>query len=151
MIYRRKLSDAVLAAVTAGTGYPVRDAQPPDANFGWSGTPGDVGSTFTPYSILTPLSGSNSSGPLSDTQADWLLGYSLSSFGTSRSQCEWIADLARASLQSLVRTTFDGVDSTYTILQARIDAIGGIVRSDAVNPPLFGQTDSIAIRVTKGT
>jgi hypothetical protein len=88
---------------------------------------------------------------MSDTQADWRMNYTVSSFGTSRAQCEWIADLARASMSTLVRETFDGVDSVYTILQARVESIGGIVRSDAVNPPLFGQTDTVSIWLTKGT
>lgn len=152
MLSRRNLTDALLAAVGTTTDLPVLDAQPPsNTNFGWSGQPGEAGSTFTPYTILTPQQSSNATGPLADTHSDWRLSYSLTSFGTSREQCEWIADLARSSLYGLQRDTFDGIDSDYTILQVRTDTIGGVIRSDVTNPPMFGQTDIYSVWVAKGT
>jgi hypothetical protein len=151
MISRRILTDTLLAAIGEATDYPVRDAQPPDVNFGWSGQPGEKLSTFTPYTILTPQASSTSSGPLSGTQDDWRLMYGVSSFGTSRAQCEWIADLARSAFASLHRTTFDGIDATYTIMQVRLETIGSVQRSDAVNPSLFAQTDMICVWATKGS
>ena len=149
MISRRNLTDLILETVSGQTSLPVGDAHPPDAPYGWSGTPGEIGSTFTPYTIVTPQSGSISTGSLADTQADWRLPYSLSSFGTSREQCEWVCDLARSAFIVLKEEEFDGVDGTYYIQTVRLETIGGIVKTESLEPPTFGQTDMITVWVTK--
>ena len=149
MFSKRQLTDLLLTTIADSTEFPCGDAHTPGGNFGWSGQPGESGSVFTPYTILTPQPSSGSSGPISDPQADWKCSYGITSFGTSREQCEWIADLARSSFYGLKRTTFEGIDSTYTIQQVRIDTIGGIQRTDAIEPPIFGQTDVFTVWSTK--
>lgn len=149
MISRRLLTDALITAVSTATGFPVGDADHPDPPYGWSGQSGAPGSTFSPYSILTPQNSSQSSGPLSDTQGDWHLTYTIASFGTNRTQCEWICDLARSAFSSLKKETFESGSDTYQIMQVRTENIGGVVRSDAVEPATFGQTDVISVWVTK--
>lgn len=150
MISRRNLTDLLVTTLATQTGYPVGDAHTPDPPYGWSGQPGDPGSTFSPYSIITPMTSSRASGPLSDTHSDWQLNYSVSSFGTSREQCEWISDKARSAFISLKNTNFDGIDSQYRIQQIRTETLGGVIRSDSVEPPLFGQTDVFSVWVAKG-
>lgn len=152
MLGRKALTDLLIATLADVTELAVGDAHSPEpGTFGWSGTPGSVGSTFTPYNILTPLTASRPDGPLSDSHADWQMPYTISSFGTSRSQCEWLADIARGALIALRYEEFDGVDGDYTIQQVRVDSIGGIQRSDSVEPPTFGQSDMITVWITKGT
>lgn len=150
MLSRRKLTDLLLTTIASQTSKPVHDYEPDSEQYGWSGTPGEAGSTFTPYSVLIPQSSGGANGPLSDTQSDWRITYSVSSFGTSREQAEWIADLARSSFSILRRTTFDGIDSAYTIQQVKTEQIGGIVRNSVVEPPIFGQTDIFAVWIAKG-
>lgn len=149
MISRRKLTDTLLTAIATKTGKPVHDYEPDGDQYGWSGTPGEAGSSFTPYSVLIPRTSSGANGPLAGTQSDWRIPYSVSSFGTSRRQAEWIADLARSSFGILNRTHFDGIDSTYTFQQVKVTQIGGILRNAAVEPPIFGQTDVFDVWVTK--
>lgn len=152
MLSRTLLTDTVIATVAVATGYEVGDSNSPapGATWGWSGTPGEVGSTFTPYSVVSPQLASNSDGPLSDTQADWIIRYSVTSFGASRKQAEWLGDLTASSLSSLRRTSFDGGDATYRIASVRLESIGGIVRTDVLEPPTFGQSNLFALYVSKG-
>ena len=149
MISRRRLTDLLLISIANTTNKPVHDAQPSDEQYGWSGTPGESGSYFTPYSVLIPQQSSGANGPLSDTHSDWRINYSISSFGSSREQVEWIADLARSSFIQLHRTSFDGIDASYTIQQVRTENMGGVVRSESIEPPIFGQTDSFSVWATK--
>ncbi len=152
MLSRKALTDLLITTLADATELAVGDAHTPEpGTYGWSGTPGGINSTFTPYNILTPMQAGRPDGPISDTHADWQIPYTISSFGTSRSQCEWLADLARSALISLRYDTFDGVDDDYTIQQVRVESIGGIQRSDAIEPPTFGQSDMIAVWITKGT
>lgn len=150
MLSRRNLTQLLLTSIATHTSCPVGDSNTPDPPYGWDGQPGEIGSKFKPYSILTPMSSGRATGPLSDTHADWQLNYSLSSVGTTREQCEWICDKARSSFVVLKNTTFDGIDGTYKIQQIRTESIGGIVRSDSVEPNMFGQTDVFSVWVSKG-
>jgi hypothetical protein len=149
---RLNLTNTVIATIATYTGYAVGDSNSPapEAAWGWSGTPGEVGSTFTPYSVVSPQGANTSDGPLAATQADWIARYSVTSFGASRKQAEWLADQTGNSLSSLRRTTFDGGDGTYTIASVRLESMGGIVRTDALEPPTFGQSDVFALYVSKG-
>ncbi len=152
MFSRKNLTNLLITTLADATNWAVGDAHTPEpGTYGWSGTPGGINSTFIPYNILTPMSAGRADGPLSDTHADWQIPYTISSFGTSREQCEWLADLARSAFIVLKRETFDGVDGDYTIQQVRVESIGGIQRSDSVEPPTFGQSDMIAVWITKGT
>ena len=149
MLSRRKLTDAVVRTVQAGIGNPVGDADHPEEQWGWSGTPGDPGSRFTPFSIITPGSASNISGPISDTHADWQLHYSVSSFGASRQQCEWIADHARSAMMSLRDKQIDGLDGTYKILQVRVVSVGTVMKSENLEPHTMGQSDMFSVWLSK--
>jgi len=150
VLYRSDVTELVLSTVLAETTNPVGDASSPNVTYGWSGTPGEIGSTYTPYTVIYPQSASSSSGPVADPLADWKLPYSLTSYGATRAQCEWLCDIARSALLELDRTTVVCGDATYTIQQAKVDVIGSVIRSDALQPPTFGQTDVVSIWVTKG-
>ena len=149
MLSKRNLTNLLLEVLAEQTGFPVGDGDHPEPPYGWSGQSGVPGNSFSPYSILTPQPSGGAQGPFSDTHADWRLNYSVASFGTNRAQCEWIADSARSAFYSLKKVSVDGVDGTYTIMQIRTESIGGIVRSDAVEPPTFGETDTFVVWITK--
>lgn len=156
MISRRFLSAFVIAEMATAAAEvnvtAVGDAVHPDGNFGWDGQPGEPGSKFHPYVIVTPMQSSYSSGAIQGAQSDWRFPYSISSFGATRAQAEWLNDYLRDWLYANThRKTFTAEDGfKYTIQNVRIDMIGGIVRSDAVDPPVYGQTDVYSIWITKG-
>jgi len=152
-VYRGPLTD-VLIETLESVGKPIGDADAPKDG-GWQGEPNTTGTNFTPYSTLLPGTGANPSGPLSDTSADWQFNYNLSSFGVSRTQCEWMADRARDSLSVLKNTKQvlgpgNLIESTHTIQKVSFTTIGSIQRVDMTNPPYWGQVDQFTVWVTKG-
>jgi len=147
ILHRRELTDHLLT-VLQGTNKPVGDAVSP-AGGGWDGPPNENGSNFVPYSVLFPGASTVSNGPFCDTQADWQVVYQVSSFGVSRSQCEWMGDLARASIVATQRTLIQLGSDQFRVLQARETLIGPVARMDVVEPSYFGQTDSVTLWMSK--
>ena len=146
-IYRRYLTRVILDQL-ATTNQPVGDAvSPPDG--GWMGQPNADGSNFVPYVVCTPGPASVSSGPLGDTQADWQMGYTLTCFGVSREQVEWMADTARAAALTLARKTYMINDDGFAVQQVREQVIGPVQRVDATEPAFYGQTDTIQVWISK--
>jgi hypothetical protein len=152
-MYRGPLTDVLIETLQT-VGKPIGDAEAP-TDGGWQGEPNTNGTNFVPYSTLLSGVGSSPSGPLSETSADWQLNYNLSSFGVSRTQCEWMADRARDSLSVLknsqqVLGPVNQISSTYTIQKVSFTAIGSIQRVDMTNPAYWGQVDQFTVWVTKG-
>lgn len=147
-MHRAPVTQALLAALAASQ-KPVGDAIMPN-NAGWSGNqPNKDGSNFTPYVVLTPGSASGASGPIGSSQADWRLPYSLASFGVSRQQCEWMADRARDLAESLRGQELSLGTGNFRVQNVLVDAIGGLVRVDATEPPYWGQIDQITVWLSK--
>jgi hypothetical protein len=144
---RRFLTDVLLTQL-AITGKPVGDAVSPAAG-GWIGEPNADGSNFVPYVVLVPGGATISSGPFGNTQADWQLAYTLTSFGVSREQCEWMADEARAAAVTLERQTVMLNGDGYAVQQAREQVIGPVQRVDATEPAYYGQTDSVTLWISR--
>lgn len=150
MLSRRTLTEAVITKI-AETGKPVGDGVTPK-NAAWTGgQPNKDATNFVPYSVVTPGTSSMATGPINDFRADWQTSYIVSSFGVSREQTEWMADLARTKLALLVGSILDLGDSNYKVIQVRVDSIGGIQRVDATEPQYWGQTDAYTVWVTKLT
>lgn len=147
-IQREPLTQRLLTQL-ATTTKPVGDARAPQSG-GWTGNqPNKDGSNFQPYTVLTSGPATTSSGPLADAQADWQLSYSIAAFGVSRQQCEWMADKARLVLESLRNELITLGASTYKVQQVRVDALGGLQRVDATDPPYWGENDQITVWLSK--
>jgi hypothetical protein len=146
MIERRLLSAAVVTAVEVTT-MPVGLAHAPQGG-GWDGQPNLDGSNFTAYSVVTPQTATNATGPLSDPQADRQVPYAISSFGLLPEQTEWMADKARNAVEAMKKTTVVLGDGSYKIQQVRTDVIGGLTRVDTTEPPYWGQVDVVTLWLT---
>ena len=147
MISRRLLT-GLLYDQLATLGKPVGIANAPKAG-GWDGEPNTDGTNFIPYTVLTPGSMTNSSGPMSDSRADLRVPYALSSFGVTPESAEWMGDLGREGLEPLVKTTLSLGDGDYKIQQVAIDIMGGLQRVDATDPPFWGEVDTLTVWLTK--
>ena len=86
---------------------------------------------------------------MSDWQADWQLSYTITSFAVDTNQVEWMADRARLTLHPLVHTELTSGEEVYNVQQVRVDALGGLVRVDATEPPYWAQSDQITIWLSK--
>lgn len=148
MIERRLLSAAIVQVISDETSMPVGLAHAPSGG-GWSGQPNIDGSNFTAYSVVTPQTATLAQGPMSDPQADRQLPYSISSFGVMPEQTEWMADKARAAVETLKKTDVSLGDATYRIQQVRTDVVGGLVRVDQTEPAYWGQVDVLTLWLTR--
>jgi hypothetical protein len=148
MLERRLLSAAIVSVIETETSMPTGLAHAPKGG-GWDGQPNIDGSNFIAYSVVTPQTATSASGPISDPQADRLLPYAISSFGVMPEQTEWMADKARAAVETLKKTKIVLGDATYTVQQVRTDVIGGLMRVDSTEPAYWGQVDVLTLWVTR--
>jgi len=147
MIARRTFTATVVtAAETAGK--PVGLANAP-LDGGWQGQPNSDGTNFVPYVVVYPTSASWSAGPVSDPSADRHLPYSLGSYGVLPDQTEWMADLVRAAVASLSKTTITVGSESYKVQKVDVEVLGALLRYDQTDPPFWGQVDQISFWLTK--
>lgn len=151
-VQRRTFTDAVIAAVTAHVdGKPVGDGEMPKGDVaGWQGEPNQDGTNFVPYVVVTPLVANAGTGPFGDPQGDVILSYSLTVYGVSREQCEWMADSARAGVASMAGQDVTQWSGTSDVYQRRIQQvvdqqIGAVQRMDQTDPAIYAQSDVVAL------
>lgn len=155
VLSRKNLTDQLITLLQ-GTGFPVGDADSPVVptdplvkHAGWNGDPNTQGSVYVPYVVLTPVTVTVTSGPISDPQADVRVPYQLTTFGVNRGQVEELADRARQALLPLAKQHLDlgGVD--HKVQQVEFPTVGGIARVDAADPPTFGEVDTVTVWLAK--
>lgn len=143
---------AITAQVTAfleSTNRPVGLGEAPRGGVaGWQGDPNEPGTTFIPYSVLTPMTASAGTGPFSDSQSDVSLPYALTSYGVTVAQTEDQADLMRAALIRLGMGRIavpQWPESTETygrrIQTVIVQSYGQVQRAGQTDPAYYGQTD----------
>lgn len=148
MIKRSLVSTYLVGEVADYTNFPCALGRTPP-NAGWSPAPNKEGSVFTPYSILNPQNASHAEGPISDSQGDWWLPYTVTCYGVDPSQTEGLADSCRTSIGDIQHRTISLDDGDYYVQQVRVDSIGGLVRADVLDPPYWVQADTVSIWVSK--
>lgn len=133
------LTDAVIY-VLRGVGLLVGDGEAP-VGHGWQGTAGQ--SAFVGYVTVYELTGGNLDGSIGRPDDDASIVYQLTSTGASRKQCEWVADKAH--------TTLLGAPLSITgrqVQRVAVDMLGGTIRDDDVQPPVFWSPDRYRIWTT---
>lgn len=116
---------------------------------GWDDDPSLPGSSYIPYVVLTPMPISNMSGPVADPHVDYRVPFSLTFFGISRGQVDGYADLCRKHLSSITRQAIVLDGSTWKIQQIEPSSIGGITRTEIMEPSTFAQSDVITVWISK--
>lgn len=136
----RPLTDAVIAALTA-EGLTVGDGEKPATAAGWAGAPGM--SVFREYVVVHPIGAAEIDGSNDDPDDDVWPIYQLSSFGAHRAQCEAIADKARVALLDA-----DLVIPGRAVARMRIEFLGGSIRFDSPQPPIYMNADRFTAYTT---
>jgi hypothetical protein len=118
----RPVTDSIVTLL-AGAGLLVGEGDKP-AGAGWQGTPGQ--STFRAYVVVHPIGAASIDGTLDTPSDDVFALHQLSAFGATQDSCQQVADRARA-----------------VMLGAgwQLEFLGGVVRTDDVQPPLFMSPD----------
>lgn len=148
-VVRKELTDIVLSVMATATQLPVGDGEKPVAG-GWQGQPNTTGSNFIPYNVLQASSATTSMGSFGHPQCIWQLPYFVYSFGVRRNQCEAIADRARDSLSTMTHQNYSLGSHPWTVMQIRVDSIGGVTRYDQFDPPYWGQVDTLTVWISEG-
>lgn len=145
---RQPLTMLVQSNLATTSGFPCGIGSIPSGG-GWQGQPNTSGTNFKPFTIIIPQSTGTSTGPLTDTQADWHMPYSVQSFGITAAQSEHMADQARLALQIVKHTVLSLGDGNYQVQQVRVDQIGSLQRVDTTDPPFWGQNDLLNLWLAK--
>jgi hypothetical protein len=132
------------------------DALAPDDG-GWvGGQPGQGG--FTGYTVLgtVPASPGPAGAELGDAEASsWVLRYTLRSFGGARTQADYCADKARwawhalASERPVLELGTADLPSRWRAERPLITQMGGVLRSDQMQPPGWEVTDELAVTLNR--
>lgn len=145
---RQPLTEAIVAHLEGNLEHPISLGRIPKTG-GWNGgAPMDDGSNFAPFVIVIPQTASASSGPVTDSQADWQMPYSLQSFGASPGQAEIMADHVRTTLTLMKKTSVD-LDPSFKIQQVVTSVIGGLQRVDTAEYPFWGEADILTLWLAK--
>jgi hypothetical protein len=145
---RAPLTDTLIAALTSVVEF-VGDVKAPE-DAGWQSHPGGNDSIFIPYVILTPMVSPAPVGSLGDSQIDWRLPYTLTTYGVTRQQIEDVADEARRAvlgLNNVVVSMHDG--TTWKIIGVTSQNIGGVGYTDQIKPTANSQSDSVLVMFSK--
>lgn len=126
----------------------VGDVDHPDGG-GWDDDPSLPDSSYVPYVVLTPMPVGSINGPIGDPHADYRVPYSLTFFGISRSQVDGYADICRKHMSEIVRQTVTLDNETWKIQQIEPSSIGGVTRTDIMDPSTFAQSDVITVWISK--
>jgi len=146
---RAPLTDALIAALEAAVEF-VGDVKAPDAA-GWQSHPGGNDSIFIPYVVLSPQSSPAPTGSLGDSQIDWRLPYTLTTYGVTRQQIEDVADEARRAVLALkdVTITMNDTTTVWKIIGVTSQNIGGVGFTDQIKPTAYSQSDSVLVMFSK--
>lgn len=138
MIDTGALTDAVLELIAAG-GVLVGDGVAP-ASGGWDKGQPKV-SRFVPYSVTGMAGASVRAYNMGKPSDDWDVSFSLRSFGGSRKQADWAANLARLSITGMIGTRF----GDYVVGAVIWQSLGGVSRIDSVDPPYWQISDGFSL------
>jgi hypothetical protein len=146
---RGEITTYVVELLRAALPFPVGDNTWPEEPHGWQGEPNDENAVFIPWISVGTGTSSNSSGPVSASQADWRANYFLTSAGAAREQTDATADIARLQLLSADRNKVLTTNGTWKLQQIRVTGIGAIQRLGQTKPFYFSQTDVVELWLSR--
>ena len=142
MINIGQLTTQVVMALSESSGQLIGDGIAPKGG-GWlSGQPNV--SAFVPYSVLI-FQGAQLAEPAwsyNEQIRAWTTEWRVTSFGGSREQCDWMASAAREGVDDCIGQDFDA----YRVSMAQWRALGGMMRDDSIDPPMWSVSDTFTLR-----
>ena len=145
---RGKISDWIEQKLIAAGFKAENMTAPTDA--GWRDDVYSEGAEFIPYIVINPQTSSQPSGSMATSSSDWVLPYTISSYGITRAQVEDLSDDARATLINGRGETFTMRDgTTWKVISIQCSSIGGVGVNQNIVPFAYSQSDSIVIYISK--
>jgi hypothetical protein len=116
---------------------------------GWDNDPGQPSSKFKQYVTLLPLDASAPTGSMEDPAEMWAFPYILASTGVNHDQVEGQADKARRIVNEIGRVNVTLGGEVWRVYDARINSIGGVDITRAIDPNEYTQRDVVMVRISK--
>lgn len=142
------LTDAVIARLADISWLEVGDGIAPEAG-GWSQGQPNV-DQFVPYAVVA-FAGARPRTPelsLAKAEEAWVATFQLRYHGAARSQVDWTGTSCRSAVMGLLRQEVLG-SSTFEITWVEWQSLGGVLRNDSVDPPIWNATDSFTLHAVK--
>jgi len=146
---RRYLTEWLCTRLNSEIISVVVDTPNGDWDGGWSDDPKQIGSYYQPYTVLVPLTSSDSDGSLEDYGLMWNLPYALTSYAVSARSLEDQTDTARRIVAETVRDEVDLGGVVWGVMDARTTSIGGIDINRSVEPSELNQRDLVSVRICR--
>jgi hypothetical protein len=146
---RRYLTEWLTARLNSEIIAVIVDTPNGDWDGGWSADPKQIGSYFQPYTVLVPLTSSDSDGTLADFGVMWNLPFALTSYAVSARSLEDQTDTARRIVAETVREEVDLGGVVWGVMDVRTSSIGGIEINRSVEPSEFNQRDVVSVRISR--
>lgn len=140
MINIGALTDLAFATI-ATTNLKVGDGVAP-VDGGWLSGSANV-DAFIPYTVISSV-GAALALPDLWSEPDWSATFSLRSYGGSRKQCDFAANVARNAVKTLRDESFGPVN-WFKIINVADWRIGSVERLDQVDPPYWQVFDSFSL------
>jgi hypothetical protein len=119
------------------------------AEGGWSLGQPNTGE-FVPYAVVAFMGARPRTPELTmvKQEAAWLASFQLRYHGGSRAQVDWTGNACRRAVDSLLKATVI-TDVFYEIAWVEWQSLGGVMRNDSVDPPIWNATDSLTLHAVK--
>ena len=142
------LTDYVIAALAEISWLEVGDGIAPDAG-GWVKGQPNV-DQFVPYAVVA-FSGARPRTPeltLARQEDAWVCSFQLRYHGAARAQVDWTGTAFRQAVSGLLKQLF-GAPDAFEITWVEWQSLGGVLRNDSVDPPIWNATDSLTLHAVK--
>lgn len=83
------------------------------------------------------------------SHSEWLVSFSVRSFGGSPAQVRTVAQQAREALDAIKPATLFGVADIFGVVHLHFDQLGSVIRDDAVDPPYWQVFDAVRVEVSR--
>lgn len=144
---RSDITEWVIATISEKI--TVGDGKAPEDG-GWDNDPNHPDSSYSPYVVIVPMPVSESSGPIGDSRADYRVPFSLAYYGISRSQVDQYSDMCRKHLDDQKKPQIvSWAGEAWKVQKIEPSSIGGVTRSDAVEPSIYNQFDVITLWLSR--
>lgn len=148
MIDTGALTDHMIATLSQLSWLEVGDGIAPEAG-GWTQGQPNV-DQFVPYVVVAFTSAKPRTPELTMLKQEqaWVSQFQLRYHGASRPQVDWTGTSCRSIVSSLLKTSIPPLDE-FEITWVEWQVLGGVVRNDSVDPPIWNATDSLTLHVVK--
>lgn len=145
---RRFLTEWLRDTLNATIYSYIVDTPSGDWEGGWSNDPKQPGSYYQPYTVILPLTSSESQGALSDKGQLWNLPYALTSYAVTTRSLEDQTDIARRIVSETERSFVDLGGVLWRVMDVSTNSIGGIDVNRSVEPQVYNQRDVVMIQIS---